>query len=113
MTTVADRVKETSATTGTGSLTLDGAVAGYQTFNTAFGVGPSFGYCIDNGTAWEVGIGHLSASTTLVRDTVEKSSNSDALVSFTGSLNVFCTASAATLNVLQSLAQVQAASLSF
>jgi hypothetical protein len=99
--------------TGTGDLTLSGAATGFQTFNAAFGVGPPFGYCVDNGTAWEIGVGHLSASTTLVRDAVEKSTNSNALVSFTGNLTVFCTASATTLNALQSLAQVHAAMLSF
>lgn len=110
---IADRVKETSNTSGTGNLTLSGASTGFQSFNTAFGVGPSFEYCIENGTNWEIGLGHLSNSTTLVRDTVEKSSNSNSLVNFSGSLNVFCTMSATSLKDLQNLAKVQASSLSF
>lgn len=89
----ADRVKETSTTTGTGNLTLAGAVSAFETFNTAFTVGPSFYYTIVGGTEWEVGIGHLSGSTTLVRDTVLESTNSDALVNLSaGTKNVFCTA---------------------
>lgn len=91
----ADRVKETSATTGTGDLTLAGAVTGFQTFNAAFGLNEVFAYCIENGAAWEVGNGYLTSSTTFVRDEVLASSNSNALVSFTGTLNVFCTAYAA------------------
>ena len=89
-----DRVKETSTTTGTGNVTLAGAATGFETFNTAFGVGPFFNYAIQlqSGSEWEVGIGHLSGSTTLVRDQVEQSSNSDALVSFSaGTKDVFCT----------------------
>jgi hypothetical protein len=88
---VADRVYETTTTTGTGDITTGGAVAGAQTFNTAFGIGPFFYYCIALGAEWEVGIGHLSGSTTLVRDAVLKSSNANALVSFSaGAKDVFC-----------------------
>ena len=89
-----DRVLETSTTTGTGNITLDGAVTGYWTFATAFAVGDDFYYCIEGQTPgeWEVGIGHLSNSTTLVRLEVRDSSNSNALVSFSaGMKNVFCT----------------------
>jgi hypothetical protein len=78
----ANRVKETSTTTGTGALTLAGAATGFQSFNAAFGVGPSFRYCCSAGAEWEVGIGHLSGASTLVRDAVEQSSNANALVSF-------------------------------
>lgn len=95
-----DRVKETSVTTGTGNFTLAGAATGFETFNTAFGNGTAhanyFEYCIQlqSGAEWEVGRGHLSASTTLVRDQVYESSNSDALVSFSaGTKDVFCTVS--------------------
>lgn len=87
-----DRVKETTTTTGTGNVTLAGAVTGFQSFNTAFTVGPGFYYTITDNTDWEIGQGHLSASTTLVRDIVYESSNSDALVNFAaGSKDVFCT----------------------
>jgi hypothetical protein len=80
-----DRVKETSTTAGTGTLTLDGAVTGFQSF-AAVGDGNSTYYAIaDNATgAWEVGIGtYTSSGTTLSRTTVLSSSNSGSLVSFT------------------------------
>jgi hypothetical protein len=80
-----DRVKETSTTAGTGTLTLAGAVAGFQSFS-AVGDGNSTYYAIaDNATgAWEVGIGtYTSSGTTLSRTTVLSSSNGGSLVSFT------------------------------
>lgn len=89
---VADRVKETSTTTGTGNFTVSGAATGYRTFNAAFGTNVKFYYCITDGTDWEVGEGYLSASTTIVRDEVNSSSNSNALVNFSaGTKDVFCT----------------------
>jgi hypothetical protein len=97
----ADRVKDTSTTTGTGNLTLSGtAPTGYQSFNTAFGTGVYFPYTIAAGSEWEVGEGHLSASTTLVRDTVWASSNSGSAVSFSaGTKDVFCTVAATKLPI--------------
>lgn len=95
----ADRVKETATTTGTGNFTLAGAVAGFISFNSAFGTtSVKFAYAIEavdaNGVPtgdWEVGEGHLSASTTLVRDVVRASSNAGAAVNFSsGTKNVFC-----------------------
>lgn len=92
---VADRVQETTATTGTGTLTLAGAVSGYRTFATAFGTGSrTVYYLIVSGSAWEVGKGTFNGTTSLTRDTVRSSSNSNALVSLTGTSLVFCTASA-------------------
>jgi hypothetical protein len=79
-----DRVKETSTTAGTGTLTLAGAVTGFQSFS-AIGNGNTTYYAIvDNATgAWEVGIGtYTSSGTTLSRDTVLSSSNGGSLVSF-------------------------------
>ena len=85
MARVANLVHMQSATTGTGSLSLS-AVNGKNDFNTAFGTGGTdlFEYFISNegGAEWERGTGHLSASTTLVRDTVCESTNSNALVNF-------------------------------
>jgi hypothetical protein len=80
-----DRVKETSTTAGTGTITLDGAVTGFQAFS-AVGDGNTTYYAIvDNATgAWEVGVGTYTASgTTLSRTTVLSSSNAGSLVSFT------------------------------
>ena len=87
-----NRVKETTATTGTGSFTTAGAVAGFKTFNTAFGTNRKFEYWAVNDTddEWETGIGYLSASTTLVRDTVKSSTNGDAVVNFTTAPSLFC-----------------------
>ena len=79
-----DRVKETSTTAGTGTLTLAGAVTGFQSF-AAVGDGNTTYYAIaDNATgAWEVGIGtYTSSGTTLSRTTVLSSSNSGSLVNF-------------------------------
>ena len=81
-----DLVHETSTTTGTGNFTLSNA-NGKRSFNTAFGNGAPtdvFDYFISNRDAaeWERGTGHLSAASTLVRDTVHSSSNSDAAVNF-------------------------------
>jgi len=79
-----DRVKETSTTAGTGTITLAGAVAGFQSF-AAVGNGNSTYYAIvDPATgAWEVGIGtYTSSGTTLSRTTVLSSSNSGSLVDF-------------------------------
>ncbi len=89
-----DRVKETTTTTGTGDITLAGAVSQFQSFDAAFGVGPLFAYAIvgQSGTEWETGLGYLSGSTTLVRAQVLASSNSGAAVNFSaGTKDVFCT----------------------
>ena len=93
----ADRVKETTTTTGTGTLVLGGAVTGYRTFLSAVGEGNTCTYAIDtdSGSEWETGIGTVSG-TTLARTIVLASSNSGSLVSFsTGTKNVFLTLSGA------------------
>jgi hypothetical protein len=71
---VADRVAESSTTTGTGDLTLAGALTGYQTFNATVGVNGTCYYLIEavDGSgaptgAWETGVGKLTGSTTLQR----------------------------------------------
>lgn len=91
-----DRVKDTSTSTGSGNITLSGAPpSGYQSFNTAFGLGTPFPYCIANETAgqWETGVGYLSAATTFVRDSVaDGSSGVGVTVNFSaGTKDVFCT----------------------
>jgi len=90
---VKDRVKETSVTSGTGTLTLAGAATGFQTFSTAIGNTNTTYYAIVDATAgtWEVGIGTVAAGT-LARTTVIASSNSNAAVNFAAnSKDVFCT----------------------
>jgi hypothetical protein len=92
---LANRVRETSTTNGTGALTLAGAVVGYQTFSSGIGDANTCYYTIANpGIAeWEVGIGtYATAGNTLTRTTVLKSSNSNAAVSFSaGTKDVFVT----------------------
>jgi hypothetical protein len=89
-----DRVKETSITAGTGTLTLAGAAVGFQSFS-AIGNGNTTYYAIADSTtgAWEVGIGtYTSSGTTLSRTTVLSSSNGGSLVNFAAnSKDVFCT----------------------
>lgn len=97
---IADRVKDTTTTTGTGAITLSGVAAsgGYKTFASAFGSSSvTVGYCIVDSAnnAFEVGKGVFNGTTGLTRDTVRSSSNSDALVNFAaGTKEVFCTAPA-------------------
>lgn len=87
---VADRVKETTTTAGTGTLTLAGAATGFQSFSAAFGTGAVVYYVIAAGADWEIGIG-TTGSGTLSRDTVLQSSNGDALVDWpAGTKDVFC-----------------------
>jgi hypothetical protein len=104
-----DRVKETSATTGTGTLTLGGAAIGFQSF-AVIGDGNTTYYAIFDRTSqdWEVGVGtYTSSGTTLTRDTVLESSNSGSLVNFGAGLkDVFCTypaEKAVTLDDVQTL----------
>lgn len=88
-----DRVKETSTTTGTGALTLAGAVSGFRTFASVLAANDLCYYCIALGTEWEVGLGTFN--TTLTRTTVFASSNAGALVAFSaGAKEVFITAPA-------------------
>ena len=90
----ADRCRETTLSSGTGAIALLGAGTGYQSFNTAFGTGTTFPYCIAGQTSaeWEVGTGTLSAASTLVRSSVLASSNGGSLVNFSaGTKDVFCT----------------------
>jgi hypothetical protein len=87
----ADRVKETTATTGTGTLTLAGAVQQFQTF-AAVGDGNTGDYCLlsGNGTDWETGKGtYTAAGTTWSRDTVYASSNAGAKINLTGTSTIF------------------------
>lgn len=91
---LADRVRETTSVTGTGTATLLGAVLGNQTFAIVGNTNTTY-YCIaGQGTSeWEVGIGTYSTTgPTLARTTVLSSSNANALVSFSsGTKDVFVT----------------------
>ena len=89
---VKDRVQETSTTTGTGTITLAGAVSGFQSFS-AIGNGNTTYYAIVLGSEWEVGLGTYTLSGTLLsRDTILESSNGGTAVNFSaGTKNVFVT----------------------
>ena len=87
---VKDRVRENSVTTGTGSLTLTGAVSGFQTFSSAIGNTNTTYYAIVNGTEWEVGLGTVGAAS-LSRDTVLASSTGSKVSLSAGTKDVFCT----------------------
>ena len=93
---VNDRVKETSTTTGTGTLNLAGAEQGYESFVSGIGTTNTTFYAIENNSAgeFEVGIGTVTDASpdTLSRDTIISSSNSDNKVDFSaGTKTVFCT----------------------
>ena len=89
---IKDRVQETTTTTGTGTLTLDGAVTGFQTFSSAIGNTNTTYYAISSsGSEFEVGIGTVAAGT-LARTTILASSNGGSVVTLSaGTKNVFCT----------------------
>lgn len=81
---LADRVRETSGTTGTGSYALAGAVSGFRTFASTVGNANSTIYAATMGSQWEVGYGTVStAGPSLSRDTIEASSNAGSAVSWT------------------------------
>lgn len=89
---IADRVRDTSTTTGTGTLTLaNSPPTGYQSFGTGVGNANTTYYTIVMGSSWEVGLGtYTSSGTTLSRTTVLASSNSGSLVNFgAGTKDVF------------------------
>lgn len=98
MAKLVNRAKMTTATTGTGTITLGSAVDGFQTFAAA-GVtdGDVVGYAIEDGTAWEVGTGTYTASGTTLSRTVVESSNADAAISLSGGAVLFVTALATDL----------------
>jgi len=109
---VNDRVKETSTTTGTGTLNLDGASLGFETFVSGIGNANTTYYSIVNENGeFEVGLGTVTdaATDTLSRDTIISSSNSDAAVNFSaGTKDVFCTLPASKSVILDSSGNIVA-----
>jgi len=97
---IADRVRDTTTTTGTGDLTLSGtAPTGFRAFASVMATGDACWYCVSSssGSEWEVGRGVLTASTTLQRETL-LSSSTGAVVSFSaGTKDVYITVPAARL----------------
>ena len=99
MVKLVNRAKMTTATTGTGTITLGSAVDGFQTF-TAAGVsnGDTVRYCIEDGTSsFELGSGVYTASGTTLTRVVSESSNSGNAINLSGDAIVFITAIAADL----------------
>ena len=99
---IADRVRETTTTTGTGNLTLDGAVSKFRTFASVLSSSDTTYYSIveQTGTAWEVGIGTFTSPSTLARTTILSSSNGGSIVTFTaGTKDVFISLPASKTNV--------------
>lgn len=95
----ADRVRESSTSTGTGALTLAGAVTGFRAFSAVCAFNDTLFYVIVHQTAneWECGLGTYSGTNTLTRTTVHSSSNSGSAVNLSaGTKDVFI-ASTATL----------------
>jgi len=96
MSTYADRVLETSTTTGTGAITLAGAVLGYRSFSAGLALNVLTDYVIEGVDAsnvptgeWETGVGYLSGATTLVRQ-IPKAGSAAVPVSFSaGTKRVF------------------------
>jgi hypothetical protein len=91
---VADRVQETSTTTGTGNFTLGGAVTGFQAFSSVLASADTTYYTIadQGGANWEVGLGTFTSPSTLARTTILSSSNAGSAVNFTaGTKSVFVT----------------------
>lgn len=86
----APAVRETTATTGTGTFSLEGAVSGFQTFVAGIGDGNVCTYYarLRNGAEWEWGIGTVTDASpdTLSRTTVLRSSNSDSAVNFSAGI---------------------------
>lgn len=92
MTKFVNRAKMTTATTGTGTITLGSAVEGYQTFSAAGLVDTDVvRYTIEDGNNWEVGTGTYSSGT-LTRTPIESSSAGSA-INLSGDAVVFVTAS--------------------
>ena len=91
---LADRVRETTTTVGTGTVTLAGAVTGFQSFAVVGNANTTYYTIAGQGTSeWEVGIGtYTLAGTLLARTTVLASSNAGSLVTFSaGTKDVFVT----------------------
>lgn len=103
---LADRVKETTTTTGTGTIALLGAVTDYQSFAAAVGDGNETFYAIESGdgSSWETGQGTYAASTnTISRDTIQASSAGGAAISLTGTSTIWVNCPAALLQAIASI----------
>jgi hypothetical protein len=111
---LSDRVKETSSTAGSGSVSLDGVYGAFQSFNQGIGNGNETYYAIENNSRWEVGKGvYSSYSNSLSRDTIFNSSAGGAKVNLEGVSIVFCTLPASKATVKDSQDQVNLSGIHF
>lgn len=98
---LANRVREFTITTGTGDITLGGALAGNVRFSDAFEVGDSILYVIEDGDNYEIGTGMLGSTDMFARTTVTETlvdgvhtSDGATAISLTGNARIYCTATA-------------------
>jgi len=88
---IKDRVKETTATTGTGTYTLSGAISGFEAFSEIGNSNTTYYGCSD-GTDFEVGIGTYTLSgTTLARTTILESSSAKITALVNGAVSASAT----------------------
>ena len=88
---IADRVQETTTTTGTGTITLAGAVSGFRAFSSVLADTNVTYYTITSGSSWEVGLGtYATSANTLARTTILSSSASGSPITLAGTSTVFC-----------------------
>lgn len=87
-----NRVKFTTSTTGTGTLTVGPAVSGFRTpAQASIPDGTKVSYSIEDGTSWETGRGVYTVSGTTLSRGALQSSNSDAAINLSGSAVVMIT----------------------
>jgi len=104
---VADRTLQTGTANTTVSFSLTGSVVGFQTFSY-IGDGNSTYYSATDGTNWEVGVGTYTASgTTLSRNNILSSSNSNAAVTFSGTVTVWSDFPSSTIRLSNTAVQQQ------
>ena len=92
---LADRVKESTTTTGTGNIALGGAVTNFETFSANLSNSDTTYYAIVDNTnnAFEVGLGTYNSSGNTLSRSVIASSNSNSAVNLgVGTKEVFITA---------------------
>jgi len=95
MVKLVNRAKMTTATTGTGAITLGSAAPGFQSFTAAGVVNNDIvRYIIEDGDGWEIGTGTFTASNTRLTRSVSESSAAGAPISLSGEASVFIGAAA-------------------
>ncbi len=100
-----DRVKQTTATEGTGNVTFGVTPNGFQSFDSVLSSGNTTYYCLENGTAWEIGQGTYLGGNVLSRDTVLDSSTGSKL-SLSGRSTGFVTYPADRMTYLDNLNEI-------